>query len=757
MASDQEIITEALERFKQIQDREAMVRPRMIDDQLFDDGQQWNPDDENRREREKKPKITVPLNKQFSNRLRNEQRQNKPQITVRPVGDSDKKAAKFRKGLLKDIQYQSKAQLAYQTAYNHSVVCGRGHWLITTEFAGQDNFDQNVIIETIGTPLNVYLDWEHKEPDYSDCRYGFIIEVMNKKVFKKKYPNASEQHFASVIRSNSNNWLTSDQVQVARYYTEKIKKRTLLKLRKEVNGEIEEENIFRDAIKDKNYDKNVKPYIVDKRTVDFKTWHWYKMTSVEILDEHELPGIKKIPIATVIGEESTIEGELNIKGIIRDIKDLGRMYNFWSSQETELVSLAPRAPYIGAKGQFTGIPQWQDANTTNYSYLEYNPIAANGQPVPPPQRQQFAGVPVGIVQAKQMIADNMKSVTGMYDPSLGKQGQARSGIALRTEQETGDTANYHFIDNYANAMNHTGRVINDMLPIYYSDGRTISLLGDDDNSEEVMLGKLNKQGEKVLLGDGEYDVRVEVGPSYSTRRQEAADTMLELMAKVPMVSQLGGDLAVKNMDLPMSDEMSGRLKKGIKLQYGEDMVAPVVDEDDDQTRQMQMQLQQATAQLQQLQQQMQQAQQALEKAQADKQAAEAGKAQALLKDLEIKQQKLMDDSAKWKAEIQLKDKERQDKMLIADLETAKDVSINDKKLEVEVLKEANSQDNAKETRTIEQARPPEKPTPIPKLPDQKVEVNVHGSEVKKSVITTPKGEKYHVETREGDNGTGDKK
>ena len=722
-----EIVREAKERLKEVQDWEGVVRPLMVEDKRFDNGEQWDSEVSKQRKFESRPTLTVPRTNQFTDRLKNEQRQNKPSVKVRPVGDADKKPAKYRQGLIRHIQYQSKAQLAYQKAFNDAVTCGRGHWLVTSEYVSDDSFDQNVIIDTIENAMNVYMDPHHKEPDYSDCKWGMILERMPRKDYIKEYPNSTQSNFANT--QTDGNWATEDYVQLARYYCQKKRKRTLLFIVKD--GEARK--VYRDEIKDTDYETEVKPYVQKKRKVEYKTWWWYKLNGSEILDSRELKGITQIPIATVVGKETVIDGRWNCKGIIRDLIDSQKMYNFWVSQESELISLAPRAPFIGVVGPFEGIPQWADANQTNYSYLEYNPISANGTLAPPPQRQQMAQIPMGIVNAKQSIIDDMKAITGMYDAALGQQSNETSGKAILARQMQGETANYHFIDNYSNALKHTGRVLNEMLPIYYDTERVVTIMQEDDETDQISLGGQDDNGERISLGDGQYDVVCDVGPSYSTRRQEGAETAMELMRSVPVVAQTGADVAIKQLDIPDADTLAERAKKAIAMQFGPDMVAPV-SEDNNEVQMMGQQLQQTSQQLQQLGQQNQQLQEQLQKLDQMKVQSESQKQNNEAQRVQIEAQKVKNDY-----EIEQKKLELQG--MTSDLENETKLTINSDNIQANMLKDASQAQRDANAPKVEAPKEGAKSTPMT--------VNIdNGSGVRVSKVTKDADGNYTVESKD---------
>jgi len=113
---------------------------------------------------------------------------------------------------------------------------------------------------------------------------------------------------------------------------------------------------------------------------------------------------------------------LYVSGFVRNAKDAQRMYNYWVSQEAEMLALAPKAPFIGYGGQFEGYEtQWKTANTNNWPYLEVNPDVTDGagSMLPLPQRAQPPMASSGLLQAKAGASEDIKASTGQYNASLG--------------------------------------------------------------------------------------------------------------------------------------------------------------------------------------------------------------------------------------------------------------------------------------------------------------------------------------------------
>ena len=268
-----------------------------------------------------------------------------------------------------------------------------------------------------------------------------------------------------------------------------------------------------------------------------------------------------------------------VSGLVRNAKDAQRMYNYWVSQEAEMLALAPKAPFIGYGGQFEGYEQqWKTANTTNWPYLEVNPDVTdgNGAVLPLPQRAMPPMAQQGLIAAKMGAADDIKATTGQYDASIGAQSNERSGKAILARERQGDTGTYHFVDNLARAVRYVTRQIVDLIPKIYDTQRIARIIGVDgetkmvpiDPSQPVPVRKITDQNGVVIQkiynpSVGKYDVKVTTGPGYLTKRQEAMEAMAQILQTNPALWAVAGDLFVKNMDWPGAQEMADRLARSI--------------------------------------------------------------------------------------------------------------------------------------------------------------------------------------------------
>jgi len=462
-------------------------------------------------------------------------------------------------GLIRHIEYSSNADVAYDTAVSSAAAVGFGFFRLVTEYEG-DSFDQCIKFRRIRNPFTVNLDPASEEPDGSDARFAIISTKVPKDEFKRLYPDAEASTEMLGRRDGMSQWLWDDFVRVAEYYRVEHVKGTLVQL---TNGET--------GWKDKLLELPRGVAIARERTAHRKEVWWYKLTGCDVLERAQIP-CDWIPVFPVWGDELDIDGRVIRSGLVRNAKDPARMYNYWVTSATEEVSMRPKTPFIGAEGQFDGHEaKWAQANTRTFAYLEYNPIAANGMVVPPPQRQAMSDVPVGVLQMARHASDDIKATTGIFDASLGAQGNEKSGRAILARQKEGDTANFHFSDNLTRTLRHAGRCLVNMIPRIYDAQRVVRVMGQDEQIKSVTVNgpapaSDDDQAAQTVLHDltvGKYDITVSAGPSYSTLRQEAAEAMIQFGQSWPKLMDVAGDKVVQAMDWPGADDIAERIARTI--------------------------------------------------------------------------------------------------------------------------------------------------------------------------------------------------
>lgn len=558
--SDEKILEIARKRFDLAAEAESESRKEQLEDLQFRAGKQWPDDIKNQRQFDRRPCLTINKLPQFVNQITNDQRQNRPSIKVNPVGNgATLETAKVFQGLIRHIENISNADVAYDTSFEGAATKGLGYFRVITDYCDPMSFDQEIFIKRVRDSFTVYLDPFSQEPDGSDSNWGFVFEDMPRDEFLSQHPGAdlSKMEDWVSIGDKAPGWINKDSVRVSEYLYKTFKKVNIALLS---DGQVFEKSKLPplEAL------ANAGLKIVKERTTILPAIKWCKVNGVEVLERTDWLGLW-IPIIPVLGSELIVDGQRILEGIIRQAKDPQRMYNYWATAETETIALAPKAPFIGAAGQFKGFEeQWKSANIKNHAFLEYNPTSLNGQPIGPPTRNVFEPPIMAISAARGQSSDDLKATTGIYDATLGNRSNEQSGVAIMRRNTQAQTSNYHYIDNLTRALRHCGRILVDLIPKVYDTPRIGRLIGEDGESEMVQLNQVFKQNGTDTVHDlsaGKYDVTITTGPSYTTKRQEAAETMMTFTKYLPQTAPLIADLIARNMDWPGAQEIADRLKK----------------------------------------------------------------------------------------------------------------------------------------------------------------------------------------------------
>ena len=562
----EDIHEEALEQFEQSQEVWEENQRRYEQDVKFARmGEQWDDNDAERRRQDGRPMLTVNRLPSFIRQVSNDARQNKPQIKVMPQDSSgDPNTAEVLNGLIKNIENISKADLAYDTAIDCAASGGMGYFRVDVDYSDADTFDMDIRINRILNPLTVYPDANSTAADSSDWNYCFITEMMPLDEFEVAYPDADPIDFnAGSYTDREALWFEDKSVRLAEYWCRKQEEYDIHQLD---TGDVVTDEML-DEMQDTLDAMGIQ--VVKTRKSTKSVVKRYVLNGQEILETDEWEG-SFIPVIPVWGEEVYHEGERHFYSLIHFAKDAQRMYNYWRTTTTELVALAPKAPWIGPAGSFdTDLQNWQVANTETLPFLEYDGDV-------PPQRQPFAGPPAGALQEALNASDDMKSVMGLHDASMGAQSNEISGVAISKRVREGDTSTFHFIDNMSRAIRHAGIVILDLIPHIYSQDRVLRIIGQDEQPQTVRVNAPFQSKEEMLpdhakdqmeainsvydLRVGKYDVVVKAGPSYTTQREEARNSMIALLQAFPQAAQVTGDLVVESMDWPNADAFAKRLK-----------------------------------------------------------------------------------------------------------------------------------------------------------------------------------------------------
>ena len=589
-------IDEAIKFWQLVNDSDSTNRSEALQDIRFAAGDQWPVEIQNSRNLEARPCLTINKIDAYVRQVTNQQRMQRPRIKVHPVNNlADYKIAQVLEGITRHIEVNSNADTAYDTAFDYAVRMGWGYWRINTKYVSEDSFDQEIYIDAIDNPFTVYFDPNSVRPDGSDAERCLVTTLLAKTIFKEMYPDADDgANFTHrSTGDNAASWVTKEEIRSAEYFHVTREKAKLYLLSDGSSGFADSDRFFERVAA-------AGLTVVDTRESFRRAVKWCKMTALEILEEKTWDG-KYIPIVPCYGAQVIVDDKRKKYGLVRFAKDPQRMYNFWRTSMTESIALAPKAKWLLAEGQDEGHEnEWALANIKSSPVLRYKQKDIEGQPAPVPVRLQPEAPPAGIMDAASAINMDLQMVLGILDPNQLPSGNI-SGKALQGQQSQTDLSNFHFYDNLTRSIKHTGKILLDLIPKIYDTQRVMRIIGSDGQPDMTTINEQTAVGE--VLNDvtvGEYDVVMDTGPGFQSKRQQAVEAMMPLLTGNKELFDLAGDLVFRNMDFPGADVIADRLAARNPMAQ--------IDEKSDIPPQVQMQLAQQQQQLQQMQQQLQAAQ-----------------------------------------------------------------------------------------------------------------------------------------------------
>jgi hypothetical protein len=558
----------ALDEYERDWERERGNQDEAYEDLKFRRGRQedqWTPEAIN--QRRGRPCHTINLLPKFIRQVTGDMRKMRPSIKAVPVdSNGDPETADVLSGMFRYIENRSYAKHVYTTAADSQVCAGIGHWQVTTEYASSTTFNQELRIMGIEDGVAVLWDADSVMPTREDAMHCFVPMDMTLSAFKKRWPDAKADGFDIRTSAAFTDWLSDDYIRVVTYWKKEPVNRTLALM---PDGSIDD---LTDQVKDLPKDQLQAglDWLAQNKGARIEERDGYKvcrylMTQGEVLEEYEWKGMH-IPIIPAVGEEVRIGREVYRHGIVRYARDLQRMVNYYASAETEVVALQPKAPWIVTKAMVEKYyDQWENANTDNLPFLEFD--VDTKAPGRAPERIQPPVASQAIQLGGTKAAEDMKAVIGIYDANLGAKSNETSGVAIARRDAQADTGTFVYLDNFNMAIQRTGQIVMDLIPHIYDAQRMIQIIGDDGKPalKEINKPTVTDGIDRVQydVTTGSYDVMIEQGPGYATKREQAADAMAAFIQAFPAAAPLIGDIYAKVQDWPHADEIGERLEQAL--------------------------------------------------------------------------------------------------------------------------------------------------------------------------------------------------
>ena len=515
---------------------------------------------------------------QFIAQLVGDWRENKRAVKVLPAEEGDKDLADVRADLVRSIETQSRADRVYDSAFESAVQCGDGAFRVSVEYSRDDVFDQDIFVRPIDDSLSVVWDRLSVDPTGRDARHCFVEDLIPAKEFDRKWPDSKPSELSSGMHARllSSKWIEQDGVRVAEYWRMIERDRFLVLFE---DGSIR----FVDNDLEELMDKHGKP--LKSRLAPCSYAQMHLVTGFDILAGPYEYRLNRVPVIRMSGRVVNIAGERIRYGIVRFMRDPVRLRNFNRSVAAEQLGYAPKAQWIATESAVEGYEDaLRKAHLTRDPLIKVSDDAIIGQNI---QRLEPPKWQTALHQEAEANVQDMKDVTGIHDASLGIKSNETSGRAINARQREGDVAAITYYDNGNAAVLEAGDVINQLIGQIYDGTRIIRVIGED---EKIKFLKVNDPSDPRSpdLSVGTYDVALSTGASYTTRRVEAAQAMMEAVQVWPQLLEVAGDLVAKAQDWPGADDLAERLKKTIPPQFldPEDQ-----QEVDPQTQQMQLEMQ----------------------------------------------------------------------------------------------------------------------------------------------------------------------
>lgn len=602
--TDAEIIEEAKDRHTRGMAYENDFRRRFTEDVRFINGDpdnhaQWPDEVYNQRtaDTSRKPTMTANITAPFAQMIINNTRMNMPQIVVKPTGDeSTFKSAEIYEALLRNIQYRSQAATIYIDAHTYQVWGGVGYFRVNTRWDEENPksdmaaFNTSIFIDPVQSHMSVLLDPNTKQKSGADAKWGQIFEDVDRDQFQIDYPDvdAPEYNKTASDLGEGDAWVRENTIRVCEYYRIVRHEDEMIYI-SDVDATTGKpiQSIFRMSEAPPGMEQSLnsakrRPEVtIKRRKVWDKRLEWYKIAGDKIIDRNEkLPGRGDfIPIVRVLGREVIIQGQMDRKGIVRNLKDSQRLFNYYLSSDAEYNALAPKSPYVGYEESFRGHETtWKQLNTSNPPYLPVNAKSDDFEdPLPLPQRQAGPADAPGYRNGMQAAIAHMGLISGIPDAQFGRVSNENSGLAVKERRRGGDQNNYDWGDALAEAVAHAGRIIIDWIPDVYDVARTLKVMGRDGTQSEIQIDPEQKQAlqlqkvgevERAIFNPtvGKYEVVSEIGPSFATQREEAWEAFTAIVSRSPELMNIFGDLMFLTADFPLSDKLAQRMVAHIRAQ-----------------------------------------------------------------------------------------------------------------------------------------------------------------------------------------------
>jgi hypothetical protein len=444
---------------------------------------------------------------------------------------------------------------AVDNAFDEALSGGFGAYRLCAELEDEykDDEKQRIRFKPIfDADTSVYFDMDAKRQDKSDATRCWVVYSMDKVAFTAQWGQDPASWPKDTATGVQFDWCTPDVVYLAEYYVIEAERVAMVELTMpdETTLEIEAEDLEESQAGEegREYDE-IRLALLMGGTVT-KEWtkrnrkvHKYIMSGGGILEDCGYIAGKHIPVIPVYGKRWFIDNIERFMGEVRLAKDVVRLTNMQMSKLAEIAALSAVEKPLLLPEQVAGFEAlWAGDNVENNPYLLLNPITdANGQVMPsgPIAYTKPPTVPPAMAALMQLSDAYRREILGS-DNQGDEMVSNISAQAVEMIQQRVDMKAFIYMSNNAKARRRDGEVWLSMAQdVYVEEGRRMKGITMEGDAQSVQLAKPmidEDTGKRIYANDlanADMDVAVDVGPSFTSRRDAMVRTLTSLAAATP--------------------------------------------------------------------------------------------------------------------------------------------------------------------------------------------------------------------------------
>ncbi len=301
--------------------------------------------------------------------------------------------------------------------------------------------------------------------------------------------------------------------------------------------------------------------IEDKRPSKKHKIIHYRIAGNYILDQTEFPS-EQLPLVFVDNNSYYDKtGKQITRSFFGDCRDTQRYINYLRTQSAYILKVSRYDQWIGSKKNVSSLDtqrNWRDP-TAIQGMLTYDESPAGNKPeqIRPPE------LSASLFQQYQLAIEDLYTSTGLYPARMGNNGDEASGKAIDARTRQGSYTTYVFFNSINRAIATGGEIVNEMIPRVYDTERVLTLMMPDQGIKNITINKQRDEyGEQIEndIRKGTYQVRLKPGPSFEGQKEQALQSLQDVLKADPTSFNLIADLYAENLPLANTIEIKNRLK-----------------------------------------------------------------------------------------------------------------------------------------------------------------------------------------------------